>query len=174
MSTYGSPQRRYAERKRKDPEYCARVLLRQREQYRRLVADPVTRKKLYERKKRSFEKCKEKKRLQKLERQQDVKNGAMNDIGDGMLLDIKEKSAVQCPSGKSEGNMVPVTSDYNTSTEGEMIHDSSTQKEMEDFTHLMSDLMKPLMKRMMEDIMSDINQCLKTRVMQYFNPNSDY
>ena len=98
----------------------------------------------------------------------------MNEKGDRMLLDIKEKSAVQCPSEKSEGNMVQVTSDFSTSMEGETIHDSSTQKELEDFAHLMSDLMKPLMKRMMEDIMSDINQCLMTRVMQYFNPNSDY
>ena len=94
MSTYGSPQRRYAEKKRKDPEYCARVLLKQRERYRRLVADPVTRKQLYERKKRSHEKCKEEKRLRMLERLQVVKNETMLDRDDGMVLDRKEESAV--------------------------------------------------------------------------------
>ena len=189
-STMSTAQQRYLQKKFKDPEYRQKVNTFQRERYRRLIADPVTRKQIAERKKIYDKKYKEKKRLQKLERQQVVKNGPMTDKDDGMVLDIREKYAVQCPSGTSERNMQQVTADGSTSTQGEMIHDSSTQKESVDVTDLMSDIMKPLMKRMMEDLMSDlmkplmkrmmedimldINQCLTKRVMQYFNPNSGY
>ena len=95
-STMSTAQQRYLQKKRKDPEYRDRVNQYQRELYRKAVADPVSKKQMYERKKRSREKYEAK---QRLEREQVVNNEAMTDKDDGIVLDRKEEGAVPVVGG---------------------------------------------------------------------------
>ena len=96
MSACGSVQTRHQQRKLKDPMFLEKVKLSQRERYRRLVADPVTRKQEHDKRRCYRIRYIAKKRWQKLKEQGIVNDGASNVKDEGMLQDLKWKNALEC------------------------------------------------------------------------------
>ena len=118
MSACGSLRGMYREKKLRDP--LEKVNLSHRERYKRMVADPVKRKQMLDKKKPYQIERRAKKRLQK--EQGDVNAAASNVRDEGMVLDIIDENAGECPVE----SMMDSNSD---SLEEPMVHDC-TEDEM--------------------------------------------